>query len=184
MKRTLITTGIIVILMATAAVAQCDCVQATNSTLACYEAFWVGDPISFRLAVPAEYFFSCSTCVTPLITGWRVETASGSVVTHTVFCDAPVGHWLRMTWNQEGASYEQVMPGYYRLVIETTSAGEIDTFLRIVSQPCCCGMTPRLCSIPCIHDPADPYIELIRPNGGSACCGSLSIPHYPYTASP
>lgn len=169
-KQPLVTACVLIILLAAGAMGQCGCEQATSTGPGCYTSFAMGDQISFKLVVPADYFFSCPACTTPLITGWRVETESGNVVTRNDFCNGPIGHWLQMTWDQEGECLTQVMPGYYRVVIETTTAGEITTFVKIVSSPCCCGMAPRLCSIPCVPAPAMPYIEIVHPAGWSPCC--------------
>ncbi len=168
-KQPLVTTCILIVLLAVAAMGQCGCEQVANTGPGCYTSFGMGDQISFKLVVPADYFFSCPTSTTPLITGWRVESASGNVVTRTDFCNGPIGHWLQMTWDQEDECFAQVMPGYYGIVIETT-IGEIATFVKIVSSPCCCGMAPRLCSIPCVPAPAMPYIEIVHPAGWSPCC--------------
>ena len=66
-----------VVLLTTAAFADCGC---TPQTAVNYMTFESHEVIGFSLVVPGEYFWIHNTMITPLITAWRVETQDGLLV--------------------------------------------------------------------------------------------------------
>jgi len=162
------------------AAAQCDCNTVPEGEgPSCYTSYWAGVDVEFKLVVAAEYFWCCPTCATPLITGWRVETLDGTIVYQEQFPDVPKGHYLEMVWDQRDTWCNRVPPGYYRLVIQTTSAGEFENYVQIVPRPgywgwcnCCC---PQLYSCPCCPTFGDPYVQIARCMNYGTAWGSISV---------
>ena len=155
--------------------AQCDCGQQPSiERPSCYEAFWAREQVRFRLIVPADYFFCCPNCETPLVTGWRVETAAGAIVYQETFAEVPKGHWYIMGWNQRDTSGNAVSAGFYRLVVETAAAGEFKCYVQIVSPPSCwsfCECCLRLPSHPCGIAIGQPYVKILQvERRWSTCC--------------
>lgn len=150
---------------------------SASSVPPCYKAFWQGQEVRFKLVVPAEYFFACPECETPLITGWQIESSDGMLIYYASFVDVPKGHWYVASWDQRDYWGNPVPSGYYKLVIQTT-AGEFLDFIYITSCdlcPCCCcsqGLYDSLCPIACEW----PYIDFL-PTEDSWCsyCSPLRI---------
>ncbi len=160
----------------TVAAAQCGCSQP--DTPRCYTAYWAGTDVSFKLVVPAEYFSQCPMPETPLITGWRVERLDGTIVYQDQFPDVPKGFYLVMTWDQQDAQSNPVAPGFYRIIVQTTTAREFSNFVRVVAPPslwsgCCC--CPQLVSCACCPTFGSPYVQIERPPRRVLSWGSLSI---------
>jgi hypothetical protein len=180
-RRRFFLVGLMVCLFGAMTVTQCGyAIGSTTTTAAappCYKAFWPGQEVRFKLVVPAEYFFGCPECETPLITGWRVESSDGMLIYDTSFVDVPKGHWYVVSWDQRDHWGNAVLPGYYKLVIQTT-AGEFLDFVYITPCnlcPCCCcsqGLYDSPCPIACEW----PYIDFL-PTEGSWCpfCSPLRI---------
>lgn len=166
-------------LVGTTAAAQCGCAQPAQPNVpSCYTAYWAGIDVSFKLVVPAEYFSQCPMPETPLITGWRVEGLDGTIVYQKQFPDVPKGHYLVMTWNQKDSLGHSVAPGFYRLVVQTTSAGQFSNVVKIVSRSglwwgCCC--CPQLTSCDCCPVFGSPYVQIMQPPRRVMSPGALSI---------
>jgi len=178
-RRALVVAVMIIGLVGVVAVAQCGCdTPPAGSGPACYTGYWAGVDVSFKLVVPGEYFSQCPVPETPLITGWRVETLAGDIVYQVQFPDVPKGHNLQMTWNQTDGHCNNVALGFYRLVVQTTTAGEFQNYVRIVGWPgfggwcnCCCE---RLDTRPCCPQHV-PYIEIARCDSRPSFVSSFSI---------
>jgi hypothetical protein len=169
--------------MGALATAQCACEQATPiEKPSCYTAFWASELVRFRLVVPGDYFFCCPDCEAPLVTGWRVETMSGAIVYHESFVEVPRGHWYIMGWNQRDASGNAVSAGFYKLVVETTSTSEFESYIQIAPSSCCWGFfgcCPRLPSYPCGIAVGQPYIKIIQvERHWSARCSVVLSAHF------
>jgi len=156
-RRTVFLTFLLVFVLSGVVLAQCDC--ETNAIVGdpeCFAGFYVTNPIEFKLVVPGDYFFECPTCPVPGIAAWRVETFEGTVIYGEVFAE-PKGHYYVMTWDQKDTWGNPVPTGFYRLVIVTDVAGEVDHYINIQAPPCvawpcwcgCWGCCPTLESIPC-----------------------------------
>jgi len=179
-RRAVLLAVVIVGLTGGLAAAQCNCGAWTETGgPSCYTPYWAGEEVTFKLVVPAEYFFCCPSCETPLITGWRVETMEGTIVYQKQFPDVPKGHYLKMAWDQKDSWYNRVPPGYYRIVVQTTSAGEFESYVQIVQRPCCwgwCGCCcPRLYSCYCCVPYGKPYVMIDRCETYAAAWGAISI---------
>jgi hypothetical protein len=159
--------------------AQCGCSQPAPSTgtPSCYTAYWAGVDVSFKLVVPLEYFMQSPVPATPLITGWRVEQLDGTIVYQKQFPDLPKGHYLVMTWNQKNTQGHPAAPGFYRLVVQTTTAGEFSSVVKVVAPPgpCswCCGCS-RLVSHECCPTYCSPYVKTL-PASSAGVPGTFSI---------
>lgn len=154
------------------------CQPATEPS--CYTAFWQGEDVCFELVVPWSLF--CCCCPTQVqVTGWRVETLEGNVVYQQAFPEpvAP-GKWV---WEQVDALGNPVEPGYYKIVVSTTS-GEYANTVKIVAKPECCqpccfpffffgcwGMWSK----PCAVSWCEPYVKVYRCPScapcATTCCG-------------
>lgn len=179
MKRTVLLAVVIVGLIGIVATAQCGCTPLLEGEgPTCYTTYWAGVDIAFKLVVPAEYFSQNPVPTTPLITGWRVETLEGTIVYQEQFPDVPKGHYLEMVWDQRDTWCNRVPPGYYRLVVQTTSAGEFENYVQIVPRPCywdwCSCCCPQLDSRPCCPS-HDPYILIARCSSHGTVWGSISV---------
>jgi len=170
-----------VALLAGAVTAWADCGCAPIGGSECYTVFRENEVIGFSLTVGAEYFWCHPGSSTPLLLGWRAETASGTIVREVSFGESPQGHWRTMMWDLTDDSGAPVPPGDYRLVIPTTVAGEIATTVRVVSycRPCCapcgpCGPQIAIRSCPCPIPYGDPYIKVWSAETRS-CLGRISI---------
>jgi hypothetical protein len=156
------------------ALAQCGCEpEPVVGDPECYAGFYVGNPILFKLVVPADFFMECPGCPVPAIIGWRVETADGTVVFEQSYIE-PKGHYHEMTWTQHDTWGNPVPTGYYKLVIATDSAGEVAHFVNIQQRPClawpcwcgCWGCCPILESVPCCVPYGMIYLSIL--NGPTA----------------
>ena len=178
MKRALLLAVLVIGLMGVAATAQCTCFQApVGDEPTCYTGYWLGVDVGFKLIVPGEYFSQCPVPETPFITGWRVEALDGTIIYQQQF-DMPKGHNYEMVWDQTDGHCNQVPVGIYRLVIQTTSAGEIKNYVKIQPWPgpanpcnCCC---PQIDTQPCCISHS-PYIEIARCTGRPYVWGSITI---------
>lgn len=133
----------------------------------CYTAFWQGEDICFELVVP--WYFCCSCCdPKPQVTGWRVVTLDGNIVYQESF-PSPVapGKWV---WKQVNSSGNPVDPGYYKIIISTTT-GEYENTVKIVAKSNCCQSCCfpffflgcwGLSSKPCAVSWCAPYVKLYR----------------------
>ena len=177
MRKATLLAMVIVGAMGVLVAAQCNCGQQPSiGRPPCYETFWTSDQVRFRLIVPGDYFFCCPDCETPLVTGWRVETAAGAIVYQKTFAEVPKGHWYIMGWNQKDTWGNAVSAGFYRLVVETTSAGEFASTIQIVSPPCCwvcCTCWPQRLSCPCGIAIGQPYIKIFESE--SRCRAHCSV---------
>ncbi len=163
------------------ALAQCGCTEEAIGRPSCYTAFWSGEEVRFKLVVPADYFFCCESCEAPLITGWRVETLEGTIIYEETFTHAPKGHWYVMSWDQNDACGIRVSAGFYKIVVETTLASEVENTIQIVAIPCCCSWStccPRLRSCPCGIPLCQPYVKMLWSEGSWSTWCSLSISMY------
>lgn len=152
----------------------CGCGDAASPT--CYTTFRASEMIGIDVVVPGEYFSIHNTSVTPLITGWRVETLDGLLVRHETYLESPKGHHVSYIWDLTTDEGTMVSDGFYRLVVSTTSTPEIEAYVKIL--PCCCspcwGCCPAPCSCtslsrcrPCC---GEPYIQFFSA-GSRSCCG-------------
>jgi len=159
----------------------CGCESTVQPT--CYETFRSNEIIEFKVTVPADYFWLHEDAETPLIVRWWVETLDGVIVRDEPL-PYPVGSWASFTWDLTTGGCELVGPGFYRIVILTTSGMAVSTDVLIEPcrpcsswwscWPCCptlvcvCQRSTR-CPIPC----GEPY--LILRNGGTRSCCGLSV---------
>ena len=160
------------------ALAQCGCTESAGDRPACHTTFWSGEEVRFKLVVPADYFFCCESCEAPLITGWRVETMEGAIVYQQTLSHAPKGHWYVMNWDQKDVWGMRVSAGFYKVIVETTSASEVENTIQIVAPPCCyswCACYPRLHSCPCGISLCQPYVKLLQSERSWRTWSSLSI---------
>ena len=161
------------------ALAQCGCTEEATGRPPCYTAFWAGEEVRFKLVVPADYFFCCESCEAPLVTGWRVETLEGTIIYEETFAHAPKGHWYVMSWDQKDAWCIRGSPGFYKIIVQTISAGEFENHIHIGAAACCCGWCcccPQPCSFPCGVSLCQPYVKVL-PTTARSCapCCTLSI---------
>ena len=175
MRRAVLLVVVSVGLASGLALAQCGCTEEATGRPACYTAFRSGEEVRFKLVVPADYFFCCESCEAPLVTGWRVESLEGTIIYEETFTDAPKGHWYVMSWDHKDAWCIRVSPSFYKIVVQTTSAGEFENYIHIGAAPwCCCYSQPRSC--PCGVPLCQPYVRVLPPTARScALCYALSI---------
>ena len=183
MKRALLLVVLVVGLIGVVAAAQCGCdTPSVGDEPTCYTGYWLGVDVGFKLVVPGEYFSQCPIPQTPFITGWRVETVDGMVIYQQQFPDMPKGHNFEMLWDQTDGYCNQVPIGIYRLVIQTTTAGEFKNYVKIQPWPspsnwcncwcnCCCM---QIDTQPCCIS-HNPYIQIARCTGRPYVWGSISI---------
>lgn len=147
----------------------------------CYTTFWQGEDVCFELVVP--FWGWCCCCPAPQVqvTGWRVVTMDGNVIYQETFATptAP-GKWV---WKQVDAQGRPVAPGFYKIVVSTTS-GEYENTVKIVAKPecqCCCfpffffGYC-GFASKPCMVSWCTPYVKLYRcPTCEASCCCGVTI---------
>ncbi|MCX6093223.1 MAG: hypothetical protein NTY63_00130 [Candidatus Bipolaricaulota bacterium] len=146
--------------------ADCGCAPAGDPT--CYTAFVMNRTIEFSVTVPLDYFVAHATTETPFLTGWRIETLAGVVVRRVTF-DFPLGLVTVLEWNLDDDAGARVADGFYRLIVETTSAGEITDTIRLISccNPCgCIGRSP-VCRPAC----GSAYLILRAGESLGCCCG-------------
>lgn len=143
----------------------------------CYTAFWEGEDIWFELVLPWSWCCCCCQAPQVQVTGWRVVDWNGNIVYQEAFpSPQPPGKWV---WKQVDASGNPVPPGYYKIVVSTTT-GEYENTVKIVAKTCCCQCcfpcfffscwwTP---SKPCPLPWCTPYVKLYRcPTCVVPCCG-------------
>ena len=183
MKRALLLAVLVIGLIGVMATAQCGCdTPSVGDEPTCYTGYWLGVDVGFKLVVPGEYFSQCPVPETPFITGWRVETVDGMVIYQQQFPDMPKGHNYEMLWDQTDGYCNQVPIGIYRLVIQTTTAGEFKNYVKIQPWPspsnwcncwcnCCCM---QIDTQPCCIS-HNPYIQIARCTGRPYVWGSISI---------
>ncbi|MGB9757317.1 MAG: hypothetical protein ACP5JD_02290 [Candidatus Bipolaricaulaceae bacterium] len=150
----------------------------------CYTAFWQGEDICFELVVP--WYFYCSCCYPkPMVTGWRVATLDGNVVYQETF-PSPVAP-SKWVWKQVDTNGNPAAPGYYKIIISTTT-GEYENTIKIVArpecQPCCCfpffffGCWGAV-SKPCGISWCSPYVKVYRcPACEPSCWGPCGVTIY------
>jgi len=182
-KRALLLAVLVIGLIGVVAVAQCGCdTPSVGDEPTCYTGYWLGVDVGLKLVVPGEYFSQCPIPQTPFITGWRVETVDGMVIYQQQFPDMPKGHNFEMLWDQTDGYCNQVPIGIYRLVIQTTTAGEFKNYVKIQPWPspsnwcncwcnCCCM---QIDTQPCCIS-HNPYIQIARCTGRPYVWGSISI---------
>ena len=147
----------------------------------CYTAFWQGEDVCFELVVP--FWGWCCCCPAPQVqvTGWRVVTTDGNMIYQETFATptAP-GKWV---WKQVDAQGKPVAPGFYKIVVSTTS-GEYENTVKIVAKPDCCTCCFPffffgcfgLWSKPCGVSWCQPYVKLYRcPTCEAPCCCGVTI---------
>ncbi len=141
----------------------CNCPPQDPAAPPCYTAFFACETVFFKLVVPGEFLALPGISSTPLVTGWRIENLDGISVFQDLFPSVPLGAWYQMSWNQRDSSWNPVSPGYYRVVIQTTSAGEFAGFVQIVERPALFSWSPmRLCSRPCCPVCGTPSVAIER----------------------
>ncbi|MCX7844287.1 MAG: hypothetical protein N2507_02865 [Candidatus Bipolaricaulota bacterium] len=145
----------------------------------CFTAFWQGEDVCLELVVPWSVFCGCC-CPAPQVqvTGWRVVTWEGALVYQEIF-PSPVapGRWV---WKQVDSKGNPVGPGYYKVIVSTTT-GEYENTLKIVARPDCCSpccfplfflgclvFGSRPCAVPW----CTPYVKLYRCPVCVAPCGA------------
>lgn len=179
MKRALLLAVLVVGLIGVVASAQCGCgAPPVGDELTCYTGYWLGVDVGFKLVVPGEYFSQCPVPETPFITGWRVEALDGTIIYQRQFPDMPKGHNYEMLWDQTDGNGNQVPVGIYRFVIQTTTAGEINNYVKIQPWPgpgnwCSFGCA-QIDTQPCCISHS-PYIQIARCTGRPYVWGSISI---------
>jgi len=142
----------------------------------CYTAFWQGEDICFELVAPWA-FWCCCCNPKPQVTGWRVVTLDGNIVYQETF-PSPVapGQWV---WKQVDTQGNPVQPGYYKIVVSTTT-GEYENTVKIVAKPecpSCCCFPFFFCgcwgfwSKPCFFSWCQPYVKVYRCPSCEAPCG-------------
>jgi len=164
MKRGIAAGLMLASLLAVGAWAQCDC--GVEAQPLCYESFWTNEVIGISLVVPGEFVWVYNTTTPPRILGWRVETWEGMVVRAEFFEDGPYPLWQDLEWDLTDWQGMIVAPGFYRVVVETTNAGDVSTPVQIVERcrPCCgcyCWSAfPRKCSRVCPREYGQPFLDL------------------------
>jgi hypothetical protein len=145
--------GVLVLvgLLTVAASAQTWCECGTATEPGCYTTFRSNEIVEFSLTVPVEYFWVYDTVVVPLVTGWWVERPDGAIVKHVTFTE-PRGHNVSFLWDLSTDAGGVVEPGFYRIVLTTTSTAPISADIKIVS--CCCSLCWSCCWTPCPCQPA------------------------------
>jgi hypothetical protein len=177
-KRVLVLAVLLVSLTSLLGAAQCGCFsQPVGDEPVCYTGYWEGVDVGFKLVVPGEYFCQSPVPETPLLTGWHVEALDGTIIYEEQFI-VPKGHHHEMVWDQTDGQCNQVPPGIYRLVIQTTTAGEIYNYVKIQPWPgpfnCCTCCCTRIDSCPCWISHS-PYIEIAPCTGRPYVWGSINI---------
>lgn len=169
MKRILVLAALLGV-MGMAGMAQPCCPPTTEPP--CYTAFWQSEDICFELVVP--WWGWCCCCQAPQVqvTGWRVVALDGTVVYLETFpAPAAPGKYV---WKQVDSAGNPVAPGYYKIVVATTS-GEYENTVKIVARPSgtCCFPFFFGCfwlwSRPCVASWCQPYVKVHR-------CPSCEVP--------
>ena len=181
MRRAGLVLLVLVGLMALAASAQTDCGCGSATERASYTTFRSNEIIEFSLTVPVEYFWVHETSVTPLITGWWVETSTGIIVKHVTFTE-PRGHNVSFTWDLAMDGGGTVEPGFYRVVLTTTSASPVSADIEIVScrrSPCwTCCWRPCLCQPAICCPPLHGELRLKLASVGTSRCCTFGVTIY------
>ena len=177
MRRYVLLVVALVGLVGAAVWGDCNCTTQDPTIPPCYTAFWTCETVLFRLVVPGEFFAASGTSLPPLITGWRIEKMDGTLVFQSLFPTVPLGAWYQMSWGQRDSSGNPVSAGFYRIVVQTTSAGEFAGFVQVVGRPCLFSCTPaRLCSRACPPTCGTPYVLVERDESlGCGCSSSVFI---------
>ncbi len=156
-----------VVLVGVGLSAWADCGCAPTGDPACYTAFVMNRTIEFSVTAPVDYFVAHATTETPFLTGWRIETLAGVVARRVTF-DVPLGLVTVLKWDLDDDAGTRVADGFYRLIVGTTSAGEITNTVRLIScrNPCgCIGRSP-VCRPAC----GSAYL-ILRAGESLGCCG-------------
>jgi len=180
MKRAAWVVPILLLAMALAVAGDTGCGCVPDEEPLCYTSVRSNEIIGFRLIIPVDYFWKYETSETPLITGWWVERPDGIVVKYVQYTEVR-GHWESFTWDLTDDNGELVEPGFYRIVMTTTSAPPAIADVQIVS--CCCspcwGCCPALQSCyrsPCCYAPyGEPRLSLESVGTRSCCLLNISI---------
>lgn len=141
MKRVVWVVALLSVGLAWSAWADCGC--SSESVPSCYTTFRSNQWIEFSMTVPVDFFLCHGAVETPLIAGWRVETLDGSTIRRVTF-EPFVGSVSVFLWKLDDDAGSAAPEGFYRIIVETTSAGEVSSVVRVV--PC---YTPRSCCISC-----------------------------------
>jgi len=155
---------LLVALLAVGAWAQCDCWGDVRPP--CYQSFWTTEVIGIKLVVPGEFFWLYNTTTPPRILGWRIETQEGMVVNAEFLDDGPYPLWHELEWDLTDWQGGIVAPGFYRIIVETTNAGDVSTPVQIIERCLrCCGCScwsayPMKCSRSCPPGYGEPYLKL------------------------
>jgi len=156
----------------------CDCGRAEVPS--CYESFGTNEVIGISLIVPVDYFVCHNTTESPRILGWRVETWDGMVVRAEFFPDGPYSRLHTIEWDLSDSTGGRVAPGYYRIVVETTDAGDIAHPVQIVERcrPCygcfCWPTCSVCCTTRCRVPYGEPYLSLFVADT-QACGLTISV---------
>jgi hypothetical protein len=178
---------IIVSLAALGAWADCGCGPQPVPDPTCYETFRSNEIVEFTLIVPAEYFCDHDGTATPVITGWHVETLDGMVVEQVTYTE-PRGHWESFTWDVTGSLGRIEAPAFYRIVVETRSAGDVSVDVQIVPCQCSfccwgcwgctwspCGYCSTRCWPACCCPASRGDLYLVVDSAGTRSCGACTI---------
>jgi len=137
----------------------------------CFAVVWAAEPILIELVVPWGWF--CCPCPpAAMITGWSVEAFGGGVVHQHVF-PTPVSADTRIVWDQRDLAGTPVAPGFYRIVVTTTTRA-VETHVRIVARTDGCFFWWAPPSRPCAVPLCDPHLRVSRapacPAVVAPCC--------------
>jgi len=170
MRRCLPLVMVLVSLAGLVALADCGCAPQQDAGVPpCFTAVWTCETVLFQLVVPGEYITASGSPLPPLIAGWRIEKMDGTVVFQKLFPDVPLGAWYQMAWDQRDLSGHVVAPDYYRIVVQTSSGGDVTAFVQVVQRPSLFSCTPTcLRSRACV--PACGALFLAVERGGSTGC--------------
>jgi hypothetical protein len=175
MRRLFLLVLVLVGLVGVLARGDCNCSAQDPAAPLCYTAFFTCETVLFRLVVPGEFLVGPGISPSPLITGWRIEKLDGTLVFQDLFPSVPLGAWYQMSWNQRDSHWNPVSPGYYRVVVRTTSAGEFVGYVQIVERPGLFSCSPmRLCSRVCSPACGTPYVAIERDRSSDCGC-SVSL---------
>ncbi|MDD5264157.1 MAG: hypothetical protein PHU43_04880 [Candidatus Bipolaricaulis sp.] len=166
--------ALLVVVFGLSASGDCGCPSAREPV--CYTVFRQNQTIVLSVTVPVDFFLAHGTTETPLITGWRVERLDGSVVRRVTFV-CPIGWPTPFEWGLDDDAGARVSEGVYRIIVETSSAGELTNYARLI--PCCaplpcgcsgsCGYPDRVA--PCRPACGEAFLTLRVGETFSGCCG-------------
>ncbi len=158
-RRSVLLSLVMVVALASVAMAQCWCEPFTPDVPRCYTTVYPGQTVEIGIRFPVCFPvpFCCCPPPAPQVLMWRVETWEGQVVYSQTLLNPVSVTSFSASWDLRDAEGIQVAPGYYRVIVVTTE-GDYDNNLRLVEQRPC--FWPLTFNWPCFSRLCAPEVTL------------------------